>query len=70
MIETEDCDVLQLKSLLGIKEYKSQPLQAFLDVDKTRATEMVSGVRGRGRGLSSVISLGTHFGTKEHKFCT
>jgi len=47
MIETEDCEVLELKSLLGIEECKSQPLQAFLEVDKTRATEMVSGVKGK-----------------------
>jgi len=73
MIETEDCDVLQLKSLLGIKECKPQPLQAFLDVGKTRATQMVSGVRGRGGrggGFRGVISVGTHFGTKEQKLCT
>jgi len=41
-----------------------------LDVDKTRATEMVSDVRGRGRGVRIAVSVGTHFGTKEQKFCT
>jgi hypothetical protein len=70
MLQTEDCDVLQLQSLLGIKGCKSQTLQAFLDVDKTIATEMVSNVRGRRRGVRLVISVCKHFGTKEQKFCT